>query len=404
MSQEIVDLIQKQGENHEAFKKANDERLARIEKGLPTGDIDTTIKSINDELKRLADENRELQKRTGRAAVEKAVDSLTPEQKDYHEGLSRYMRSGDESGLKGLQQKAMMTGSDPDGGYLVLPEMDTAIDRVAETMSAMYRLARVVNIGSAKWEKLVKTSGLSMRRVNEGATGGESTNPKYSKVEIEAFEAEVEPWVYNATLQDAMIDLEADLAMEAGIGFGEGAGAEFITGNGVGKARGITGYSNVANSAYAWGSVGYIATGKSAAFASVAPGDAVIQLQHALRSQYRNGAVFLMNDATLGTMRQLKDGAGNYYLWTPDPAAGFGGRFLGAPVEIDDNMPNIAAGAYSVAFGNFARAYAIVQRAGTALIRDNITAKGTTKFNFRRRFGGGVTQFEAVKLMKFATS
>jgi HK97 family phage major capsid protein len=243
-----------------------------------------------------------------------------------------------------------------------------------------------------------------MRRVKQGATGGETTNPKYSLIEIEAFEAEVEPWVYNSQLEDSIVDLEADLMMEAGIGFAEGAGLEFITGEGVGGARGITAYTNVANASYSWGNVGYIATGKSAAFASVAPGDRVISLQHALRSQYRSGAVFLMNDATLSTVRQVKDQSGQYYLWNPDPTAGFGGRLLGSPVEIDDNMPNVAAGAYSVAYGNFERGYAIVQRTGTTLIRDNITAKGTTKYNFRRRFGGGITQFEAIKLLRFATS
>jgi len=103
-------------------------------------------------------------------------------------------------------------------------------------------------------------------------------------------------------------------------------------------------------------------------------------------------------------MRQMKDGSGSYYLWQPDPAAAFGGRFLGSPVEIDDNMPDIGAGAYALAYGNFKRGYTIVNRAGTSLIRDNITVKGQTLFNFRRRFGGGITNFEAIKLMKFATS
>jgi HK97 family phage major capsid protein len=172
----------------------------------------------------------------------------------------------------------------------------------------------------------------------------------------------------------------------------------------VGKARGITGYDVVANASMAWGKVGFIVSGKSAAFASVAPADKVIGLQHALKAQYRPGAVFLTNDATLGTMRQIKDASGAYYLWQPDPAAAFGGRFLGHPVEVDDNMPAIGAGSYSLAFGNFKRGYKIVRRAGTSLIRDNITAKGQTKFNFRRRFGGGITHFEAIKLMKFATS
>ncbi len=100
----------------------------------------------------------------------------------------------------------------------------------------------------------------------------------------------------------------------------------------------------------------------------------------------------------------MKDGSGSYYLWQSDPTAGFGGRLLGSPVEVDDNMPTVAANSLSIAYGNIARAYKVVNRAGTTVIRDNITSKGQTKFNFRRRFGGGIYNFEALKLMKFAAS
>jgi len=401
---EIKSLLQQQGEAFEAFKKANDERLKDIEqKGAASGDLIAKVNAINEDITRLGQDIESVAKKAARDQFAAAAE-MTAEQAEYKKAFGRFLRKGSTDGLEELQRKAMNTGSDPDGGYLVLPEMDAAIDRVAQTMGAMYRLANTVTIGTAKYEKLVKTSGMAMRRVADGGTGGETTEPKYAKIGIEVFTAEVEPWVYNETLEDAMIDLEADLAAEAAIGFVEGAGAEFITGNGVGKARGITAYTNVANSSYAWGKVGYIVSGKSAAFASVAPADKVVSLQHALKSQYRPGAVWLTNDTTLGVMRQMKDGSGSYYLWQPDPSAGFGGRFLGSPVEVDDNMADIGAGTYSLAYGNFSRGYTIVQRAGTTLIRDNITAKGTTKFNFRRRFGGGIVNFEAIKLMKFATS
>lgn len=401
MELEQKQAIEAQLQAWEEFKKTNDERLKAKAEGSSVADLDAKLAKINDAMAEQRAAILEIQKKTARPGA--GADEQSEEQAARKQAFDRYLRKG-EQGLDDLQRKAMQTGSDTDGGFLVLPEMDMTIDRIAPTISAMYRLANVVTIGTAKWEKLVKTAGMSMRRVAEGAAGGETTNPKYSQIAIEAFEAEVEPWVYNATLEDASIDLAADLAEEAAIGFAEGAGSEFISGNGVGKARGITGYSNVANSAYAWGSVGYITSGKSAAFASVAPADKIVTLQHALKSQYRPGAVWLMNDATLGTVRQLKDQSGSYYLWQPDPAAAFGGRLLGNAVEVDDNMPDIAAGAYSIAFGNFKRGYTIVNRAGTTLIRDNVTAKGTTKFNFRRRFGGGISHFEAIKLMKFATS
>ncbi|MDA1372368.1 MAG: phage major capsid protein [Proteobacteria bacterium] len=333
-----------------------------------------------------------------------AVGSFSPDQEDHRKAFDSYLRKGEADGLSHIQQKAMNSSSDPDAGYLVLPEMDAVIDRIAEDVSAMYRLADVRTIKTAKYEKLVKTSGMAMSRVGDGATAGETTEPTYAKIQIDVHTAEVEPWANNESLEDAGVDLGSDLANEAGIAFAEGGGAEFITGNGVGKARGILSYPIVANSAYAWGSVGFILSGKSAAFTSVAPADKIINLQHSLKQQYRSAAVWLMNDSTLEAVRQIKDASGSYYLWQPDPTAAFGGRLLGNPVEIDSGMPDIAAGSYSIAFGNFKRGYKIVNRAGTTLIRDNLTAKGKTKFNFRRRFGGGIYNFEAIKLMKFATS
>ncbi|MDH4285668.1 MAG: phage major capsid protein, partial [Gallionellaceae bacterium] len=119
---------------------------------------------------------------------------------------------------------------------------------------------------------------------------------------------------------------------------------------------------------------------------------------------YRTGATALMADTTLAAVRKIKDGSGNFYLFNPDATGKFAGFILGAPVEIDDNMPVIGANSYSIAFSNFKRAYRIVDRRGIILIRDNITAKGTTKFNLRKRVGGGIRNFEAIKLMKFAAS
>jgi HK97 family phage major capsid protein len=245
---------------------------------------------------------------------------------------------------------------------------------------------------------------MAARRVGPGATGGESTNPKYAELEFTAHEAEAEPWVFNSTLEDAIINLEQDLAMEAATAFAELAGSEFAVGTGVGSARGITAYDTVANASYAWGKLGYIVTGVNGAFDTSNPADDIIDLQHSLKAQYRPGATWVTSDAVLAKVRQMKDGSGAFYLWQPDPLSGFGGRILGSPVEIDDNMPALGTDSLSMAYGNFAQGYLVVNRSGTVLIRDNVTAKGKTKFNFRRRFGGGVQNFEAIKLMKFGTS
>jgi HK97 family phage major capsid protein len=403
---EVKDLIDAQGVAWEEFKKANDARLSAIEKkGYAPADTVEKIATIDADLTKLSKDVTEALGKIKRPDMTAGgTKGSTPEQTEHKAVFDGYLRKGMDAGLAEIERKAMNSTSDPDGGYLVPVIMDAEIDRVVGTMSAMSRLARTIKISSRSYTRRVKTAGMAMARVGEGATAGETTEPTYARLEFVVHPAEVEPWVYNETLEDADIDLAADLAGEAAIGFAEGAAAEYITGNGVGKARGITAYTNVANSSYAWGSVGYIPSGKAGAFASVAPADKIVDLHHSLKAQYRNGAVFLMSDATLGVARQMKDGSGSYYLWQPDPLVGFGGRLLGSPVEIDDNMPAIASNSYSVAFGNFMRGYMIVDRTGTTLIRDNITAKGTTKFNFRRRFGGGVYNFEAIKLMKFATS
>jgi len=405
----LAKLIEQQGEAWNSFQKANDARLKAIEeKGYAPADLTEKVEKINKDLNDIAKSMGEIEKKANRPALGGGDAQVTPEQAEYRKAFAQYLRTGEGDGraLKELGRKAMNTGSDPDGGYLVLPEMDRAIDRIAQTMGGLASLADSITIGTNKYEKVVKTAGMAMRRVGDGQTGGETTEPVYTKVAIEVFSAEVEPWVYNETLEDAFIDLEADLANEAAIGFSEGANAEFITGNGVNKARGIAAYTMVANSSFAWGSVGYILSGKGGAFMSTAnaPADRVIQLQHALKAQYRQGAVWLANDATIGVLRQLKDASGQYYLWQPDPAGAFGGRILGAPVQVDDNVADIGAGSLSLAYLNPKRAYKIVNRSGTTLIRDNITAKGTTKFNFRRRFGGGIQNFEAVKWMKFAST
>lgn len=400
---DLATLIEDQGKAWNAFQEANDARLKAIEtKGYAPADLTEKVEKINADLAAIGKSMTEIEKKANRPGA--GANSGNEEaHQELNTALKSFGRDGDYSGLIAIHRKAMNSTSDPDGGFLILPELDMSIDRVVGTIGVMSRLADSITIGTQKWQKLVKTSGMAMRRVANGATGGETTEPKFAQVEVEAFPAEVEPWVHNETLEDASIDLAADLAAEAGIGFAEGANAEFITGNGVGAARGITAYTNVVNSAYSWGSVGYIRSGKSGAFMSVAPSDRVISLQHALKAQYRPGAVWVTNDTTLGIMRQMKDGSGSYYLWQPDPAAAFGGRFLGSPVEVDDNMPALGAGSYSLAYGNFKRGYKIVNRPGTTLIRDNITLKGQTKFNFRRRFGGGIVNYEAIKLMAFVT-
>lgn len=402
---ELKSLIDKQNETWGEFMRKNDELIKAKAEGKAVGELQASVDKMNADFKKMNDELVEIAKKANRPQNDPSdKKQLTEEQIAYKKAFGTFVRKGTDTGLEDLQRKAYHSGSGPDGGFLVLPEMDKEIIRVVGVVSAIGRLARQVTISSDTYKKMAKKSGMTARRVGQGATGGETSTPTFAELEFTAHTAEAEPWIHNETLEDAVIDLEADLAMEAGIAFAELAGSEFVSGSGVGCARGINGYDTVANASYAWGKLGYVVTSASGAFAASNPGDNIVALQHSLKSQYRPGAAFVMADATLATTRQMKDGSGAFYLWQPDPLAGFGGRLLGSPVEIDDNMPVAAANSMSVAYGNFGQGYVVVNRSGTVVIRDNLTAKGKTKFNFRRRFGGGVQNFEAIKLLKFGTS
>lgn len=399
---DIADLLKKQGVAFEEFKKANDERIKAIEsKGHAPADIEAKVNKINDDLSELGKQIADVAKKSNRPDA--PAGGLTTEQAEHKSAFREgFLRKGDDTGLKDLERKAFQRGSDVDGGYLIDSEMEREIDRVAGTISVVRNLADVRVIGKDGLKFRAKTAGMSARWVGEGESGGETTNPKYAQLEILAEEMEAEPWAYNSALDDADFDVVADVTDEAGIAFGEAEGAAFVSGNGVKKPRGFLTYDAVANASYAWGKVGYVVSGASGAFAGSNPGDNVIDLLHSLKAQYRTGAALLMADTTLAALRKIKDGSGNFYLFNPDPTGKFAGLVLGAPVEIDDNMPVLAANSYSIAYANWQRAYRIVDRKGIALIRDNITAKGTTKFNFRKRVGGGMRNFEAIKLMKFS--
>ena len=400
---EIKTLIEKQGQTWDEFKSLNDARIKTLEaKGYAPADTVEKVDKVNTELTKLSAEIAELMKKANRPNVDDDKSGMTDDDRAYKTGMGEYLRKGKTAGLEELELKANSSGSDPDGGFLVTKELDTAIDRFAGVESALRRLATVRTVGASAYKKLMKTRGLAGGWVGETEAATETTTAQWAEIEIVPARAYAEPRIFNDMLEDSSYDLESDLSMEAGITFAELEGAGFITGTGVKSPRGINSYTNVANSSFAHGKVGFIGTGTSGAFAASSPSDALIQLQHALKSQYRNGAVFLMPDTVLATVRQMKDASGAFYLWQPDSTAGFGGRLLGSPVEIDDNMPVVAANSFSVAYANFARAYTIVDRRGISVIRDNVTVKGTTIFHFSKRVGGGITNFEAIKLLRFA--
>lgn len=430
---EIKTLVESQGKAWDEFKKNNDERLEKLAKGQATADIEAKLAKIETELTDTSKGLKDLTLKSQRptlsaekadeaeaalksfnlsaksAAMEagRPVVELTGEQyADYKAAYSKYLRKG-ESALTEAERKTVNVGTSTQGGFLTGFEMEAGIDRVVQRYSSMRQVARVINIGSSTYKKLVKTAGTS-----GGSRGGENTaptngtSPTWVELEFKPGTYVSEQRITSEALEDATIDVGADLETEIGIEFAEMEGSDFISGTGVNGPRGLTDYTAVANASYSWGSVGYVASGGASSWAASNPSDYLIDLVHALKRQYRAGASFIMNDTTLGSIRKLKDGQGNY-LWgmtRESFMAGAVGTLLGYPVVTDDFMADIGANAYPIAFGDFKQAYYVIDRKGVSILRDPAGAFPHVRFLTRRRVGGGIAKFEAVKLFKIATS
>lgn len=406
MSKDINVVIEDLGRAFEEFKAENDNRLKEIEKkGHADPLLVEKVEKINAELDKISAMKKELEdlqtvisrgKYPGGGQTE--IDRAKAEHK---EAFEKWFRKGIEGNLKELEVRASLSSSsDPDGGFTVPTEMSKEIDRVASTISVMRQLATVVNITTDTYEKLVNQGGATSGWVGEKASRTETSAPQLAKIAINTKEIYANPAATQKLLDDSSLNIEQWLADEVATVFNEAEGDAFINGNGVEKPKGILGYTTVTNASYAWGKIGFIATGASSTFTNV---DKLIDLQQALKATYQPGAVFLMNTSTQGTVRKFKDGEGNY-IWQLGLKEGAPNLLLGKPVVIDDNMPSIASNKYPIAYANFKRAYLIVDRFGIRVLRDPYTNKPYIHFYTTKRVGGGVVMYEAIKLLKVVTS
>lgn len=402
--QNLQQVLAELNRSFEAFKEEQNAALADLKKGnedvVRTEKVDRINATIGDLTAAVNETKAAL---TALQIGGGSGDAPSAEVAAHSTAFNSWFRRGDaEAGLRGLEVNAgLTTQSDPDGGYLVPRELDTNISRVLGTVSAMRGLARVVPISAQEYAVLVSQGGAASGWVGEEDARPATNTPTLAKITIDSGEIYANPAATQRSLDDSVTDVAQWLADEVAFTFAEQEGAAFITGNGVKKPRGILSYDTVANASYAWGSLGFVVTGAAAAFASTNPADALVDLYYSLKAGYRNGAAFLTSDAVLGTMRKFKDGQGNF-LWAP-PTSDMPGTILGKPVQTDDNMNALGAGLFPVAFGNFARGYLIADRLGTSVLRDPYTNKPNVQFYTTKRVGGGVVNYEAIKLLKCST-
>ena len=204
-------------------------------------------------------------------------------------------------------------------------------------------------------------------------------------------------------LEDSAVNIDQWIAQEVDQVFAQQEGAAFVAGDGNNKPKGFLSYTTVANGSWSWGNIGYIASGAAGAFAGSNPADALIDLVYAVKAGYRQNGKFVMNRRTQAAVRKFKDTTGQY-LWQPPAQAGGQASLMTFPVVEAEDMPDIAANALAIAFGDFKRGYLVVDRAGVSVLRDPYSSKPYVLFYTTKRVGGGVQDFDAIKVMKFAAS
>jgi HK97 family phage major capsid protein len=325
----------------------------------------------------------------------------------YRKGFLNFLRGGDRR-IEEDERKAMIVGSDPDGGYLVQADVTgRIITRIYET-SPMRQIVSVQAISTDALEGMIDTDeagGLLM--LGEQNAPSETSTPKLGKWRIPVWEGAVEPRATQQMIEDAAVDVEAWLARKVADKIARGQNTMFINGDGVSRPRGLVTYPTAVtpDETRQYGTFQHVNTGVNSNFALPAngPADVFFDLIGAFKDAYLQNARFLTRREVITLTRKFKESTTGNYLWQPGLQAGQPQSILTYPVTIAQDMPALGAGSLSLAFGDFAETYQIVDRLGFTTIRDNLTTKPFVKFYTRTRFGGGAISFEAMKFIRFGT-
>ncbi|WP_294608701.1 phage major capsid protein [uncultured Roseovarius sp.] len=327
-----------------------------------------------------------------------ASDTYAPHRKAF----DAYLRAGDDDGLRGLELegKALNTAVAGDGGYLVDPQTAETIHSVLSSTASIRAVANVVGVEATSFDVLIDHTDVGHGWASETAGTAETATPVIDRITIPLHELSALPKASQRLLDDSAFDVEGWLAGRIADKFARAEAAAFVNGDGVDKPRGFLTHPSVDNDVWAWGNLGYVPTGADGAIGGADP---IVDLVYALGAEYRANASFVMNSKTAGTVRKLKDADGRF-LWSDGLAAGEPARLMGYPVLIAEDMPDIATGADAIAFGDFRAGYTVAERPDLRVLRDPYSAKPHVLFYATKRVGGDVSDFKAIKLLKFALS
>jgi HK97 family phage major capsid protein len=433
MSDDIIkkasEAVESLNRGFEEFKKANDERLSQIEKkGASDVVTETKLAQIEADLQKaqaIADEAVLAVKRQSRVVTDEKGQTVDLDKKArdwadmnarrrgapfhgaytasdldaYKSAFDSFLRKGEEI-MGADERKALSVGSDPDGGYVVNPDMSGRIVQKVFESSPMRAYASIQVISSDALEGLFDLNEASSGWVGETEARGDTDTPKIGKWRIPVHELYAKPKATQKLLDDASINMEAWLAGKVAEKFARDESAAFVSGNGINRPRGFLTY---AAGTTIPGTIERFKTGVSSAFAANPGGlDKVIDALYALKAPYRANATFFMTRGVTALARKLKDSDGQYQ-WQPSNQAGQPATLLGYPVAAFEDLEALAAGSLSMAVADMREAYQIVDRIGIRTLRDPYSAKPYVEFYTTKRVGGDVVNFEAIKLIEFGT-
>ena len=392
----------------EAFKGANDARLDEIERKTSADTlleekvarIDQAVSSAQARLDRVVSEARRPEL-GGSPSVPVVGRATSPGQgEETKAAFDGYLKTGASFGL---ELKAGLSSASNSAGYVVPEQTERAIERRLMAGSPMREIASVRTVGAGVFRKPVSTAGLAAGWVAETAARPETDPATLALLEFPSADLYASPAATQNLLDDALIDLDEWLASEVEDAFAAQETSAFVTGDGINKPKGFLSYDIVAEADHGWGEIGYVASGAVGAFAPASPTDRLIDLVYAPKARYRPNGRFVMNRKTVSAVRKFKDSDGGY-IWQPAQRPGETASLLGYAVTEIETMPDIGADAAAIAFGDFQRGYLIVDRAGVRVLRDPYSAKPYVLFYTTKRVGGGVQNFDAIKVMKFSAT
>ena len=323
-----------------------------------------------------------------------AIEQDAPHKKAF----DAYLRNGDDDGLRGLELdgKSMSTAVNSDGGYLVDPQTSERVQSVLNSGASIRAIAAVVQVEATSYDVLVDHADVGAGWATESGGQAETVTPQIDRITVPLHELSALPKASQRLLDDSAFDIEGWLAGRIADKFARAEAAAFVSGDGIDKPTGFLSHPAVDNDVWSWGNLGYVPSGTNAN----PEADAIIELVYALGAAYRKNAVFVMNSKTTAKVRKLKDTDGRF-LWSDGLAAGEPARLMGYPVLVAEDMPDPATDAMAIAFGDFSAGYTVAERPDLRILRDPFSAKPHVLFYATKRVGGDVSDFAAIKLMKF---